>query len=109
MRRGKTGVRNNFSLPQVRERSSYKLWVKYSSYYINEKLSRIKVYYSYEKPGNPRFGYNKLTELAGKIKHKIDLAILYDNHTGKELERYEYSPQRITEIKEDFKNRKDGK
>ena len=76
--------KNDFTNPEVALKSRYKLWVKYKN------LHAAKVYYSYEKAGNPNYGYNRLMVLVGNNRNKIKRAILYNNHTGVELERYSF-------------------
>ncbi|HSZ71414.1 MAG TPA: hypothetical protein VK750_01980 [Cytophagaceae bacterium] len=79
----------NFRRADVKAKSLYKLWVKYLPSVTNKKLPIIKVYYSYEKKGEPDFGYNRLLAMLLKRLHKIRIAILYDNRTHKEIKRFE--------------------
>ncbi|MFN8436027.1 MAG: hypothetical protein U0V72_00195 [Cytophagales bacterium] len=82
-------TKNNFTRDDVKEKARYKLWVKYLPQFVSAKLPQIKVYYSYDKPGDPEFGYRKLLSMLYQRIHKIKLAILYDNHSNKEIKRFD--------------------
>ncbi|MDB5274461.1 MAG: hypothetical protein JWO58_2828 [Chitinophagaceae bacterium] len=80
--------KHNFKKTDVTDKALYKLWVKYLPQFVTSKLPQIKVYYSYDKPGQPQAGYKKLLLLVYERLHKINIAILYDNQTNKEIKRF---------------------
>lgn len=82
-------TKNNFTREDTKSKARYKLWVKYLPQFVSVKLPQTKVYYSYDKPGDPEFGYRKLLSMLYARLHKIKLAILYDNHSNKEIKRFE--------------------
>jgi hypothetical protein len=80
--------KHNFKREDTKLKALYKLWVKYLPQFVNSKLPQIKVYYSYDKPGQPYAGYKNLLLLVYKRLPKISIAILYDNQTNKEIKRF---------------------
>ena len=81
--------KNNFRRKDVKDKALYKLWVKYIAVVPMRNTPIIKVYYSYEKKNDPSFGYNKLLTMIQKRLHKIRIAILYNNKTHQEIQRFE--------------------
>ena len=79
---------NNFRRKDVKQNALYKLWVKYLAVVPIKNTPLIKVYYSHEKKGDPSFGYKKLRALIEKRLDKIRIAILYNNKTHQEIERF---------------------
>lgn len=80
--------RNNFKDQACKSTARYKLWIKYRPEYVNALLPRIKVYYSHEKGNDPEYGCKKLMKMLNNRLEKVETAILYDNQTNKEIERY---------------------
>ena len=79
---------NNFKSEDIKSRAHYKLWIKYLPGFVNAKLPQIKVYYSFERAGDPEFGYRKLLSMLYKRMHKVSIAILYNNHSKAEIKRF---------------------
>lgn len=73
------GDPHNFKNPEAKARAQYKLWVKYKAEFVNDRLPEIKVYYSYDKPGNPEYGKAMLLKMLRERIQKVQVAILYDN------------------------------
>ncbi len=80
--------RNNFRQQQPKRSARYRVWIKYKMKFVSELLPQSKVYYSYEKENDPLFGYNKLLTMVRKRLDKIEIAILYNNQTNQELQRF---------------------
>lgn len=83
----------NFKRADTKSKSLYKLWIKYLPQFVTSKLNTIKVYYSYDKSGDPTSGYKKLLSMLYKRLHQISIAILYDNQTNKEIKRFKNEPE----------------
>lgn len=81
-------TKHNFKKADVKSKALFKLWVNYLPQFVNSKLPQIKVYYSYDKPGQPESGYKNLLLLVYQRLPKIRIAILYDNQTNKEIKRF---------------------
>lgn len=80
--------RYNFRKAISKELAKYKLWVRYKPEHVNGSLPAVKVYYSHDKQDDPMFGYNKLLMMLFRRLEKVEIAILYDNQTHKELKRF---------------------
>lgn len=79
---------HNFKKQEVKSSALYKLWVKYVPRFVANNSPLIKVYYSRDKVKEPDHGYKKLIQMLKGIRHKIQVAILYDNIKNTEIKRF---------------------
>ncbi|RYD77195.1 MAG: hypothetical protein EOP53_13375 [Sphingobacteriales bacterium] len=90
-RTGKRISKNDFRKEENKASSLYKLYVVFRDEALGEKLKKkIMNFFSYntKSPNEQLKSLEKLVEVT--YKGKIQSAILYDNKTGKELDRWSY-------------------
>ena len=80
--------KNNFTKQDIKTSARYKLWVKYFPEFVSSSFPEIKVYYSFERAGDPEYGYKKLLSFLYSRMDKIRIAIIYDNHSKEEINRF---------------------
>ena len=78
--------KNNFRKQENKERSKYKLWVLFKPGLGVSNLRNSFSYFGYnsDKDG----GIARLLKLAERKKTIMKIAILYDNQTEKEIQRF---------------------